>query len=65
MYVVAARPQADAGLHLDAGNAHVDGVAGVQPIDRASVGLAELVSIQGIVEEVSEIVEQVSDERIT
>ena len=58
MDVVAARLQAEAGLGLDTGKAHVEGVAGVEPIDRAAVGLAELIAIDGIVEEVGEIVEQ-------
>ncbi len=54
--IVTARLQPDAGLGLDAGHAHVEGVAGVEAIDRAPVHLAELIAIDGIVEKVGEIV---------
>ena len=56
--VVAAGLQADAGLRLDAGEAHIEGVAGIEAVDRAPVGLAELVAVDGIVEEVGEVVEE-------
>ena len=37
-------------------DAHIEGVAGVEAIDRAPVELAELIAVDGIVEEVGEIV---------
>ena len=54
--VVAAALQPDAGLGLDAANPHIEGVAGIEAVDRAPVELAELVAVDGIVEEVGEIV---------
>ena len=54
--IVAARLQPDAGLRLDAADAHIEGVAGIEAVDRAPVDLAELVAIDGVVEKVGEIV---------
>ncbi len=54
--IVAARLQSDAGLRLDAGDAQVEGVAGVEPIDHAPVHLAELIAIDGVVEKIGEVV---------
>ena len=54
--IVTARLQPDAGLGFDAADAHIEGVAGIEAIDRAPVHLAELVAIDGIVEKIGEIV---------
>ena len=57
--VIAACLQPDAGLGFDAADAYIDGVAGVEAIDRALVELAELIAVDGIVEKVGEIVVEV------
>ena len=56
MDVVVAALQADAGLRLEPAKAPVEGVARVKAADGAAVELVELVAIDGVVEEVSEIV---------
>src|SRR5215218_4629554 len=42
--IITARLQPDAGLRLDTADAHIEGMAGVEAIDRAPVRLAELVA---------------------
>lgn len=58
MDIVAARIQSNAGLSLDPGKAHIKTVAGVEAVQRAAVELAELVAIDGVVEQIGEIIEQ-------
>ena len=56
--VVVAGLQPDAGLGFDAGKSHIESVAGVETGKRAAIELAELVAVDGIVEEIGEIVEE-------
>ena len=56
MDVVVAAPQADAGLSLQPAKAPVEGMPRVKTAKGAAVELVELVAIDGIVEEVGEIV---------
>ena len=56
MDVVVAALQPDAGLGFDAAKAPVEGVPRVEAAKSAAVELVELVAIDGIVEEVGEIV---------
>src|SRR4029077_14128747 len=56
MDVVVAALHADAGLRLKSAKEPVKGVSGIEPAERAAIELVELVAIDGVVEEVGEIV---------
>src|SRR3954451_13050022 len=56
--IVAAGLDSDAGPSLDAGKPRVKTLAGVDAVNRAAVKLGELVAIDGIVEKVGEVVEE-------
>src|SRR3954469_22827407 len=56
--IVAAGLQSDAAPGLDAGKPRVKTLAGVDAIDRAAVKLGELVAIDGVVEKIGEVVEE-------
>ncbi len=61
MDVVVAALQADSGLRLKAAKAPVEGVARVEAAKRAAVELVELVAVDGVVEEIGEIVVELQD----
>ena len=54
--VIAARLQPDASLGFDTGHTYIEGVAGIEAIDRAPVHLAELIAMDGVVEKIGEVV---------
>ena len=56
MDIVVAALQADAGLRLEPAKAPVEGMPRVEAAEGAAVELVELVAIDGIVEEIGEIV---------
>src|SRR5882757_10856501 len=56
--IVATGLHSDAGPGLDAGKPRVKTLAGVDAVDRAAIKLGELVAIDGVVESVGEVVEE-------
>src|SRR3954453_16564029 len=58
MDIVIAALHADAGLHFESGETPIERMSRIDAAERATVELAELVAIDGIVEKVGEIVEQ-------
>lgn len=56
--IVATSLQSDAGSSLDAGKPGIETLAGVETVDRAAVKLGELVAIDGIIEKIGEVVEE-------
>ena len=56
MDIVIAALQADAGLRLKSAKAPIEGVPGIEAAEGAAVELVELVAIDGVVEEIGEIV---------
>src|SRR5262245_13226643 len=58
MNIVVATLHADAGLRLKAAKAPIEGVARIEAAEGAPIELRELVAIDGVVEKISEIVEE-------
>src|SRR5882724_1063759 len=58
MDVVVAALHADAGLYLEAAKPPIEGVPCVEAAKGAAIELVELVAIDGVIEEIGEVVEE-------